>query len=66
MNRPSRSVVGFLLLALAVLPGSTLSAEPRFSVFAWQVVDHAKRTGLSVRAAAEAFRAVGVEVFDCH
>ena len=38
----------------------------RISVFANQVVDHAKRSGLTVKAAAEVFHAAGVEGFDSH
>ena len=42
------------------------TAGPQVSVFASQVVEHARRTGLSVKAAAEAFRAAGIGGFDCH
>ena len=38
---------------------------PKIAVFAKQIQEHAKRNGLTVRAAAEAFKAAGVSGFDC-
>lgn len=36
------------------------------AVFAKQVAEHARRGGISVRQAAEAFRSAGIAGFDCH
>lgn len=50
-----------------ILDGDFASGDrPGFSVFAAQIIEHARRTGMSVTAAAAAFREAGIEGFDCH